>query len=112
MKLTKLFFTGIFLILSATAAQAAELSLACEGDNLIYAVNGIDVAGNKIRVSYSNERGEAMVDAGTSAGRWFQTSFGVQVTIPEALLSGKARSGEVSLSTYDYPYETVSCSVK
>lgn len=111
-----LFALALFLV--AGQALAAPLALQCnERKNLIFdGVRSISIDGSSITLVDETDRGALMsysgkFDPSIAGGETYLLDTGCMVTIPQDLLNGKVRQATVQLSTYDYPYEAVECSL-
>jgi hypothetical protein len=104
----------LLALASMPRAFAGTASLACDAlPTLIYAVDSIQVDGDNVKIVYHYADGEPRLDQGVRSGATsFRTSYGVELSIPAELLNGRATGAmTVGLSTYDYPYESVSCRI-
>ncbi|GHV24095.1 hypothetical protein FACS1894174_10260 [Bacteroidia bacterium] len=109
---------ALALLLVAGQAVAAPTVLQCnERKNLIFdGVRSITIEGDKITVVDETDRGAYVAYAGkfdpaVAGGETYLLDMGCMVTIPKELLDGKVKETTVQLSTYDYPYEGVECSL-
>lgn len=103
----------------STQAMSAPVTLQCnERRNLVFeGVRSITIEGGKITLVDETDRGAYVGYSGVfdhavpGYASEYRLDSGCLVTIPQELLEGKVKVATVSLSTYDYPYEGVECSL-
>lgn len=97
------------LVFVSMPALASNLTLTCHGRTISAgSISGIDLTDDG-KISVTSEYGVTKGDF-NPATRSFLLDSGHVVAIPKALLSGEVTSAVVGVSTYEYPYESITCS--
>jgi hypothetical protein len=113
----KFSLVALTLIL-CSSAHAATVVLGCGMSRTMVfeGVRSISVTNDQMTLVEETTGGADKAYQGTlvrvtaGVGSQFHLPIGVEVTISEDLLSGVSKVGTVELSTYDYPYEKMTCS--
>lgn len=96
------------LALTAYSAGSFATQLKCAGSTLsLGKVQSIEINNESIIVTTGSGKFDGEYDSSISQ---YLLHAGAAINVPADLLDGKTQLASVSISTYDYPYESVTCS--
>ncbi|MGE3261533.1 MAG: hypothetical protein AB7K68_07120 [Bacteriovoracia bacterium] len=107
----KFLLSFLALATISSSAFAATTVLECKGNTLNGNPRRIEIQANAITVIFDDQSvmsGETSSQNRGSPNTYFNV-VGFDYGIPKALLNGRVKEAGVLISSYDYPYEEVSC---